>query len=186
MLCFVSVLANAQVNFAIVKSGTKHKWQPAWNQFIYEEINRHKTIFLNNPDLPRADIEHLDPDFFSKTDDQKAAFWVLVIASIARFESSFDPASSYLEPKPLNYYSLGLLQLSYIDTTAFRHLPINEHLKNITDPKVNLQSGVIILAAQLTKKKTLFTQKSYYWSVLTRKQDEIVAFFKSNSATLPH
>lgn len=175
--------ADAQPVFAVVKSNTKHKWQKEWNQFVYDEVNRHKEAFINNNNLPKADIERLCPGFFNETDEQKAAFWVLVIASIARFESAFDPASSYLEPKPLNYYSLGLLQLSYIDTTAYRHLPLNEKLKNITDPKANLESGVIILAAQLLKRNTLFTSKSYYWSVLTKKQTEIVAFFKGNSGT---
>ncbi len=179
-----SVVAVAQPVFAVIKSRTKLKWQTEWNRFVYDEVNRHKEVFITNPNLPKADIERLYPAFFSKTDEQKAAFWVLVIASIARFESGFDPTCSYLEPKPLNYYSLGLLQLSYIDTTAYRLLPLNEKLKNITDPKVNLQSGVIILAKQLLKRQVLFTKKYYYWSVLSNKQEEIVAFFKANSAAL--
>jgi hypothetical protein len=179
-----SLIAESQPVFAVIKSNTKHKWQAEWNRFVYDEVNRHKEVFINNPNLPKADIERLYPGFFRETDEQKAAFWVLVIASIARFESAFDPSSSYLEPKSLNYYSLGLLQLSYIDTTAYRHLPLNEKLKNITDPKANLESGVIILAQQLLKRKVLFTKKYYYWSVLTNKQDDIVAFFKSNSAGL--
>jgi hypothetical protein len=184
LLMGVGLFSKAQ-NFAEIKSGknAKYTWLPEWNNYIAEEIRMEKHIFLNDSILPKEDIQLLCPNYFKATADEKIAFWVLVIAAMAKFESNFNPNSRFKEPAPLNVYSEGLLQLSYVDKANHKDLKLelDSSKNNILDPKINLQSGVKILGKQLLKRKTLFTSKHYYWSVLTNKKAEIIKFFQSNS-----
>jgi transglycosylase-like protein with SLT domain len=124
-------------------------------------------------------INALCPGFSKASDNEKKAFWVLVIAAIVKYESNFNPDTRFQEPASLNYvYSEGLLQLSYGDETRYKNMPLDPVKKNILDPAVNLTSGVIILARQMERGKKLFTDKHFYWSVLTRKQVEIKQFIR--------
>jgi len=157
-----------------------HQWKYEWNHFISSEIEKNKNIFINNDSLYKNDIYKLCPNYYNLKEKEKITFWTLLIASISKYESNFDTNCRFREGESLNYvYSEGLLQLSYGDELRY-DIPLNTQEKNILIPEINLKSGVIILAKQLKVKKTIFTTKSYYWSVLTKKQNEIIIFFKKN------
>lgn len=175
---------NANIQYATIgkQPGISRTWQPAWNVFIADAIDHHGSILLQNDSLPKAQIMALCPQFFTATNDQKKAFWVLVFAGMIRYESGFDPKNRYLESNGI--YSEGLLQLSYGDERGHRAMTIKKSLNNILDPKANLESGVAVLADQIRTKHILFTQTHYYWSVLTKRQREISAFFAANSGNL--
>jgi len=174
---------NDSLNYIPVHSlSQKNTWRNEWNVYIANAIDSFGSILLNTDSLPLIDIERLCTGFKDFTPEKKKVFWALTFASIAKFESNFDTSCRYQEPASLNHiYSEGLLQLSYGDEKNFPGSPIDKTKQNILNPKVNLTSGVIILSKQIRKRKTLFTQKHYYWSVLTNKQNEIISFFKKHA-----
>jgi len=171
------------IKFSKVSAGvsTKHPWVYKWNHFISSEIKNYRDIFIAKDTIYKDDLLKLCPDFYSLSENDKIAVWTLLIASVARYESNFDPDCRFREDASLNYvYSEGLLQLSYGDETRYKNVPLDPAKKNILDPEVNLRTGVVILARQLVLRKTIFTAKHFYWSVLTNKQKEIIRFFKDN------
>jgi hypothetical protein len=158
---------------------SKYNWKDEWSQYAATEIRLQREVFLNDSIVPREDVLLLCPSYYTMSEQSKVNFWTLVIIAITKFESGFDPGSRYLEGAPINAYSEGLLQLSYGDENNYKGLFIDKAKGNILDPEANLRSGVIILARQLKKKKKLFTKKSLYWSVLTKKKTEIITFFSA-------
>jgi len=172
------------VKDTIVFSKISNKWKYEWNYYVSSEIKNNREIFINKDSLYRNDLIKLSPNYYSLSNNQKISFWTLLIASIAKFESNFDPNCRFKENASLNYvYSEGLLQLSYGDETRF-NIPLNTEKQNILIPEINLRSGTIIFAKQLKVKKTIFPNKYYYWSVLTNKQNDIIEFFKKSSKEL--
>lgn len=167
--------------FSKVSVGTNKKWKYEWNYFVASEINNNRKIFIENDSLYKEDLIKLSPKYYDLTDNQKIAFWTLLIASITKFESNFDPNCRFREGASLNYvYSEGLMQLSYGDEKRF-NIPLSTEKQNILDPETNLRSGVIIFSKQLKIKNKIFLSKYYYWSVLTNKQNDIILFFQKNS-----
>lgn len=167
--------------YAKITPNGKFAWQPDWNVFLSDAIDDHGTILVEENNIPADQMNTLCPGFFSASSMQKKAVWALLFASIARFESGFDPNAIYQEGPDLNnIFSEGLLQLSYGDEKNHENCEINKTLQNILDPRVNLQCGVSIMRDQLKVRKVIFTDKHYYWSVLTNKKAEITAFFKKH------
>ena len=155
----------------------KHQWNNNWNVLIGDEINNHFQQFINQDTIYKNDLLQIHPKYYTATVKQKIAIWTLLIVAMAKFESAFDKALKYQENASLNYvFSEGLLQLSYSDEKRYPNAPLNTQLKNIFKPEVNLKTGVIILAKQLEKRQTIFTEKSFYWSVLTNKKEEILNY----------
>jgi hypothetical protein len=184
--CCYAVNQADSIPFVEIEKGKAlvYKWQPEWNKVIAEAIEKYGSILLDPESLPLTQINELCPGFKNGSANEKKAFWVLVIAAIAKYESNFDPSTRYKEGHPLYVYSEGLLQLSYGDEKNHAGLPIDPAKQNILDPSVNLTSGVIILCNQLRKRKVLFTDKPYYWSVLSRKQADIKKFIRDHIAQL--
>jgi hypothetical protein len=89
-----------------------------------------------------------------------------------------------MEPRPLRTLSVGLLQLSYGDQERHAGCPLEPMEANITDPAVNLRCGVAILRNQLATRNTLFPRRYYYWSVLTRKREQIERDFVQHRGQL--
>ena len=182
-----SVIVEDTIIFSKVSIGVNktHTWKYEWNKFISDEITLRKKTFIDNDSLYENDILRLCPTYYILDENQKIAWWTLLFASIAYYESAFNPVCRYQEPASLNYvYSEGLLQLSYIDKAVYKDCLIDESKHNIMNPEVNLRTGVIILDKQLRNRKMIFTKKSFYWSVLTKKQNEIIEFFNKNIAEL--
>jgi hypothetical protein len=178
---------NEQIQYIPIytPAGQRHTWNNEWNVHIANAIDSFGAILLNCDSLPLTDIEKLCPTYCELSIENKKVFWALFFASIAKFESNFDSTCRFQEPASLNYiYSEGLLQLSYGDEKNYVGCPIDKTKNNILNPKVNLTSGVIILTKQIRNRKTLFTSKHYYWSVLTNKQTEIISFFQNNAGVV--
>jgi len=164
----------------IIKNSPEFLWKYEWNKFISDEITINKEIFISKDSLYKSDLIKLCPNYYKCSENEKISLWTLLFASIAKFESNFNPNCRFPEPPPLNVYSEGLLQLSYGDETRFNNVPLDTKKQNILIPEVNLKTGVIIFAKQLEKRKSIFTNKHYYWSVLTNKQSDIIRFFQEN------
>lgn len=164
----------------VEKKSGRYQWMYEWNKFVSDEILRNKKVFLDSDSIYERDWERLCPGYSKASDKQKVALWTLLIASIAKYESNFDPSTRFKEPPPLNVYSEGLLQLSYGDETRYKNVPLDSEKQNIMIPEVNLRTGVIIFARQLERRRSIFTDRHFYWSVLTNKQNEIIDFFRVN------
>ena len=178
---------NDTIIFSKVSKDTNSKfpWRYEWNKYIANELKAHKKTFIGNDTIYKTDINKLSPNYYTLTNNQKYAWWTLLIASISYYESNFNPNCRFKEPVSLNYvYSEGLLQLSYTDKEIYKNCLIDSNKQNILNPEVNLKTGVIIMARQLQNRKCIFTKKFFYWSVLTKKQKEIIVFFQKNIAEL--
>jgi hypothetical protein len=159
--------------FAQVREEQGRAWKEEWNLVIAEALDDIGQPLLEDDKVPAAEVQALCPRYFEASREEKKAFWALLVASIARLESGFDPERTFMEPRPLRTLSIGLLQLSYGDQTRHSGCPLEPMEANITDPAVNLRCGVAILRNQLSARNTLFPPRFYYWSVLTRKRSQI-------------
>jgi len=155
-----------------------------WVQFMHEEIQAKRTYLLNDQNLSsqvKADIKSLCPQYLNMNSDDKTKFWALFMGSVAWPESAWDPKTMYMEPAPLYYYSIGLLQLSYQKDEGHGEecqFPSQEAVK---DPLRNLRCGLKIMENQVRNRKKLFTpDEFYYWSVLKSKTSEVKKPFLAN------
>ena len=177
-------LSDTIVYSKVEKKTGGYPWIYNWNKYVSDEIIKHKDIFIGKDSIYKQDLVKLCPNYFNCSENEKIALWTLIFASIAKYESNFNPNCRFHEPPPLNTYSEGLLQLSYGDETRYKNVLLDSQKQNILDPAVNLQTGVVIFAKQLEKRKSIFTNKHFYWSVLTNKQNDIIRFFQENAAEL--
>ncbi len=168
----------------VKKNSGEYLWIYDWNKYVSDEILKHKEIFIGKDSIYKQDLDKLYPNYFNCTEKEKIALWTLLFASIAKYESNFNPNCRFHEPPPLNTYSEGLLQLSYGDETRYNNVPLDSQKQNILLPEVNLKTGVVIFAKQLEKRKSIFTNSYFYWSVLSNKQNEIIRFFQDKAAEL--
>ncbi|MBN1207250.1 MAG: transglycosylase SLT domain-containing protein [Myxococcaceae bacterium] len=159
--------------FAQVREEKGRAWKHEWNLVIAEALEDIGQPLLEDDKVPAEEVRALCPGYFNAHREERKAFWALLFASIARLESGFDPERTFMEPQPLRTLSVGLLQLSYGDQTRHAGCPLEPMEANITDPTVNLRCGVAILRNQLAARSTLFPRRYYYWSVLTRKREQI-------------
>jgi hypothetical protein len=164
--------------------GKIYEWKNEYNVFIANALDSYGQTLLDENKLPKEQIEKLCPTFFGSSTNNKKIFWAIFFAGMAKYESGFNPNTVYHEPMPLDIDSEGLLQLSYPDGKHYKNCPIDKAKQNIRDPKVNLECSVAIMVKQLEKKRVLFTEKSFYWSVLTKRQAEITSFFQKYSQTI--
>lgn len=169
---------NAEITYAKVEGG----WKPEWNLFLADALDDLGEDLISGEKV--KDLKNICPRYKEGSGEAKKAVWVLIFASIAKFESNFDPNTVFNEPPPLNNQSVGLLQLSYGDE-AHKGCPISKAKKNVADPKTNLTCGVAIMRNQIAKRGTLFTSKHYYWSVLTNKKTQITQHFNKYKNQIP-
>ncbi len=170
--------------FAQVREERGRAWKQEWNLIIAEALEDVGQPLLEDDKVPAEEVRALCPHYFHASREEKKAFWALLFASIARLESGFDPERTFMEPRPLRTLSVGLLQLSYGDQTRHVGCPLEPMEANITDPAVNLRCGVAILRNQLAARNTLFPRRYYYWSVLTRKREQIERDFVQHRGQL--
>ncbi|EPR67297.1 hypothetical protein [Cyclobacterium qasimii] len=145
----------------VEKTTGSYPWKYEWNKFISSEIIRHKEVFIDNDSIYKQDLVRLCPSYYNASENEKVALWTLLIASMAKFESNFNPNTRYQEPAPLNVFSEGLLQLSYGDETRYEDVPLDPGKQNILIPEANLKTGVAIFAKQLEIRKSIFTNQHF-------------------------
>ncbi|MDY7233213.1 transglycosylase SLT domain-containing protein [Hyalangium rubrum] len=173
-----------RARFAQVREEQGRAWRQEWNLVIAEALDDIGRPLLEDDKVPAEEVQTLCPGYFGASREEKKAFWALLFASIARLESGFDPERTFMEPRPLRTLSVGLLQLSYGDQTRHEGCALEPMEANITDPAVNLRCGVAILRNQLARRNTLFPRRFYYWSVLTRKREQIERDFLQHQGQL--
>lgn len=131
-------------------------------------------ITSNLASLEKAqDIASFCPKYKLLADDVKPVFWAELVVAIAKYESNWNPTTRYMEPAPLNYESLGLLQLSYEDQKAYPFCKLDRASKNLFNPLVNLKCGVGIMARLIAKDAVIAKGQgsssrglARYWSVM--------------------
>lgn len=170
-----------------------------WSKYVHSIIENEAFTLLDGAD----DMNLFCPRYSSLNKTQKINFWGQLIAAIAKFESSWNPATRYHETTmgtdPITkqpVYSEGLLQLSYQDTqwekrcefnwTADRNLAATDPKKTILNPYKNLRCGILILERQLNRAHRITVQTGAYWAVIRtngrfQKINEIAAITKSLS-----
>lgn len=170
-----------------------------WSNFVFALFRQEVRHVLTEV----QDMEIFCPRYPSLSEDQKINVWGMLVSSIVKFESQFNPAERVLEPgmgtdviTKLPVYSEGLMQLSYQDITRWRfcrfdwerdrYLHSTDPRRTILDPYTNLECGVRILADQITRKKRIILSSQAYWSVLNagsayHKISQIAADVKSLS-----
>lgn len=132
-----------------------------WSDFAYNLLD--KELFTS---FDKAqDATQFCPKYQSLTRQQKIYVWVELLSTVSKYESSWKPATVFNEPAPLNYPSIGLLQLSYEDHAGYPYCPAKGG-KDLKDPLVNLDCGMRILANQVNKKGKIILSSGVYWSTL--------------------
>jgi len=142
---------------------------PIWTRFVMENLGKHGRDLLNTRSL--RDQDKWCPNYSRLNPNQRAEFWVHLIAGFNRYESSvptpFNPMAVLDESTGRNptrgrinphTYSMGLGQLSYtsagqkayrnfckFDWGVDRHKDISDPSLQIYDPYKNFQCQVGIL-----------------------------------------
>lgn len=90
----------------------------------------------------------------------------LFLKAMAYAESSHNNSSYYMEPAPLNKYSIGLFQLSLTDAKYYPCLFKTE--KEIENPALNIDCAIKIMHKLQTKypSESVYEQLGRYWSIL--------------------
>lgn len=150
----------------------------AWSSQVRGIVNEQFTSFDSAKDASR-----FCPKYAALSHDQKVEAWLWLVTGISFYESSWSPSNGMVETTmgvdpttgaPVQ--SSGLLQLSYQDGPNYqKKVPVcaklDFHLKNITDPTLNLDCGVRILAYLINRSAAVtsltgVTGGGNYWSVL--------------------
>ncbi len=168
-----------------------HTWKESYTSIILETLDRPELRTLLDLPLNTNDLSMLKCTGYQNASVQeRKKFFVLYLASIAYAESRLNPRSTYLETD--GSLSSGLLQID--KNSANRHagpyIDYRYSQNDVLDPHLNLIAGLYVLKHQLEGgmnddrpdiKNRLFTNKSYYWSVITLKQEHIIKTFVANS-----
>lgn len=111
---------------------------------------------------------------YSRLDKEKRKqVWLMIISSVTRYESSFNPDAKFSEPAPLRgVVSRGLLQLS-VDSANQKAYGCSVTEKSLHDAEVNIRCGVRIMRNRVEKHGVIASGSgsdsrglASYWSVL--------------------
>lgn len=144
----------------------KLSWnKPEWDQKLYTDVQANLELFSK-----AKDIESFCPKYHSLSEGEKVHAISELIVGMVRYESNFKPNTKFMEPAPLNYESIGLLQLSYEDKRGYPNCNLDRAKKNLEDPINNLDCGLKIMAKLLTRHGVLSSPDhkglSAYWAVM--------------------
>lgn len=179
-----------QVVFPYV--GPKYSWKSSYEESVFRYLNERSELSniliveINSNDLKLLKCaNYQEANLY-----EKKRFWILFLASIAHAESGLNNYTTYREKD--GTLSSGLLQIDV--ASADRHSSIYTGYyfsqKDLFNPDLNLMAGLYILKHQLEGgingerpdiRGRLFTNNSYYWSVLTLKKEKIIKTFVQNA-----
>lgn len=121
-----------------------------WSEYL-----RH-VIFTGSklPTLVPSGIEAFCPSYRKLDTAQRVEFWAQLISIMAKFESSFNPATKFVEPdirdaKGENVASRGLLQISIESARSYGNKL--DSAEQLHDPLVNLRCAVRIMEHNVEK-----------------------------------
>lgn len=118
---------------------------------------------------PPPDVVSLCPGFAKLSQDSKIILWTSILDAMAMSESSHDPSVTF--PTGVNVISRGLLQISWASARGHGARCRNVTGDSLHNPIVNLGCGVKILEDNLRKRSNLFSDETYYWSVVRPNKD---------------
>jgi len=146
----------------------KHKDSAVWTEKLKQEIIKRGMVKLSP-----SDIATFCPGYSKQDDQGKLVAWMNLFSIMAKYESSYNPKTFFMEPPPLGYHSIGLFQLSYEDQPNYPECALSKSQKNLEDGVHNIKCAVIILNKLVTQNKRIAGQVSgrwqggaRYWSVL--------------------
>lgn len=172
------------VSFEPLAWESKVKGSSSWSTTVYQVIQNEEPQMLGQN--VADDVEVFCPQYRSLTDKQRLNFWGQLLAGMSKFESSWNPASYYVESTmgldPITgrqVASEGLLQLSYQDEKSYnmdcgfdwsvdQAFTNTDPRKTIFNPHNNLRCGIKILARQLNRQRAISTTTGVYWAVLKK------------------
>jgi hypothetical protein len=177
------VLENKPISQNIIDSTNTLVDQTIYNLPVSGKIPGTKIRLTNFPNMEwqayarqqviNSGLQNLQPADLNKFFPNGASVdsWVSFMAGVVERESSFKPGTTFQEPPPLNYASVGLMQLSEQDSFAKAQNCNNECLKN---PLKNLQIGISLMAHLIRRDGCISCKNSSgnwrgasaYWSVL--------------------
>lgn len=143
-----------------------------WTEFMHRELDQSGKNLL---DVIPGDQNLFCPNYSNLSLQQRKAYWVFMVSSMARFESNFKPAMSYTEgfndSQGQPVISRGLLQLSIESGNAYGCQ--FKSAQEVHDPLKNLRCGIKILDRWLSRDGRIAGKVSgqwrggaRYWSVL--------------------
>lgn len=137
--------ATAQSSGKVLVWENGHPERRAWS----DELRR--AIRSQIASLDKAnDIEDFAPDYARLSTQDRVDVWAILVVAMARFETdNYDPTAKRLESS--GQYSVGLLQLSYENESAYGLERLDREGKSLEDPLVNIRCGVKILAVLVAK-----------------------------------
>lgn len=141
----------------------------AWTEMLAKHLDTYGGEMLK---VVPADVASYCPRFKDLSMAERKAFYVMLISSLARFESGFKPETTYKEAfkdSRGNYViSTGLLQIS-LESGRGYECPITK-TDDLKDPSTNLQCGVLIARRWIVNDRTIASASSpwrgmaRYWS----------------------
>ncbi len=154
-----------------------------WSKMAKSLVLDNARVFIENPP---SDIKEYCPKYEEKSDEDRAEFWVHLMAAISKYESNFQPGRINDESafgNGLEVVSRGLLQISYSSVQSPKIKRNGCHLERKEDlhhPQKNLKcalslfkvltsgSGKNCISCKYTEeeKKDRFAGIAFYWSTL--------------------
>lgn len=117
-----------------------------YTKYLVDALNLNGKRLLEMASIKDASL--YCPRFFLLDRNQKMAFWVMLISSMARHESGFDYRTAYYEANVEgNPTSRGLLQVSIPSVNAGRYGCGITDSKQLHDPKTNLYCAVKVISS---------------------------------------
>lgn len=161
-----------------------------YSEYVEEGLELYGSDLLSSDLL--VDDAGFCPNYNELSVDERMAFWVMMVSSIAEHESRFDTDAEYREKN--GKYSRGLLQLGFSSTRGYNCGLENQYELN-SNPRKNLHCGVKILNHWIKRDQAIRNPTSRtwrggarYWSVLrfeiwsTRKRNRLLGIKRNTNA----
>lgn len=157
-----------------------YNWKHEYTVAALKAFENQKTQILLDPNTQIQDPElyYICPNFNNLNKAQKKIFWILLLSSMAMFESAYNNNSVAYNDGGGNT-SIGLLQLSYEDMDWAKdwgcNVNPNDANNNLMNGSANVNCALAIMSRQLYKeqyhqRKIFINDENTYWAVL-RPQD---------------
>lgn len=151
----------------------KHSDYKSWNKYTYSAIKKYgQSLIAKRP----SDIKEFCPNYDKLNEEGKIMFWIGLLSSMSKFESTFNPKMEYKEDftdsTGRRVISAGLLQLSYESARAYG-CPIKS-TNDLKNAEVNLSCSVRIMNRWVSKDYVISDKSgswrggARYWAVLRR------------------
>lgn len=191
--------------YPFLDKGRRWKDSPE-SQAISEQFDKDYMKPLRKLTLKQSDLEALNcPGYNYASEEERKRFWITFMAAVASAESDLQADQVYHDFD--GTYSSGLLQIDYASANRWCRDLAKDMGKasfshqDMLNPKINLQCGLIMMQRQILgvpmdqgggvvakgrpdTERSLFTSKSWYWSVLspTKGRPKVLTFFRNHAA----